>query len=100
MERSEGLELERKTRSAEGIVLAGAEHLAVLAGSCCVLPMALALVGIGGSWVWVLGPIVTYRSFIWLGVAGVLFGPGSASGGKGILIIRRDGALQSPFLRA
>ncbi len=72
MERTKGLEPESKDTSASGFFVAGAGLLAVLAGSCCILPIALAFVGIGGSWVSLLGPFVAYRGFILLGVAGVL----------------------------
>ena len=72
MERTDGLGRTGKPFSASGIVVASAGLLAVLAGSCCILPIALALIGIGGSWVSVLGPFVAYRGFILLGVAGVL----------------------------
>ena len=72
MERTEGLGRDGKPFSASGFVVAGAGLLAVLAGSCCILPIALALIGIGGSWVSMLGPFVAYRGFILLGVAGVI----------------------------
>ena len=72
MERTEGLEPESKATSANGYFVAGAGLLAVLAGSCCILPITLAFVGLGGSWVSLLGPFVAYRGFILLGVAGVL----------------------------
>ena len=52
--------------------MAGAGLLAVLAGSCCILPVGLALIGLGGSWISVLGPFVAYRSLILLGVVCVL----------------------------
>ncbi len=44
----------------------------VLAGSCCVLPVVLALASVGGSWILFLGPFVAYRGFILFGVACVL----------------------------
>ena len=72
MERTDGLARSGKPFSANGHAVAGAGLLAVLAGSCCILPIALALIGIGGSWVSLLGPFVAYRGFILLGVAGVL----------------------------
>ena len=72
MERTEGLERSGKPFAASGIVVAGAGLLAVLAGSCYILPIGLALIGIGGSWIAMLGLFVAYRSFILLGVAGVL----------------------------
>ena len=72
MKRTEGLEFESKAPSSDGFVVAGAGLLAVLAESCCILPLALALIGIGGSWVSLLGPFVEYRGFILFGVAGAL----------------------------
>ncbi len=52
--------------------MAGAGLLAVLAASCCVLPLALAFIGIGGSWISMLGPFVDHRGLILLGVLVVL----------------------------
>lgn len=34
---------------------------ALLSASCCVLPLALSLVGLGGTWLTVLGPFVVWR---------------------------------------
>ena len=45
---------------------------AVLSASCCVLPIALAIVGVGGSWIALLGPFVAYRGVILTIVAVVL----------------------------
>lgn len=46
---------------------------ALLAVSCCVLPLALvALVGLGGSWLVVLAPFVVHRSIVLTAVAAVL----------------------------
>ena len=46
--------------------------LALLSASCCVLPIGLSIVGLGGAWVAVLGPFVAYRSAILLAVGLVL----------------------------
>ncbi|WP_299843016.1 hypothetical protein [uncultured Jannaschia sp.] len=34
---------------------------ALLSASCCVLPLALSLAGLGGTWLTVLGPFVVWR---------------------------------------
>jgi len=46
------------------LLLAGVALAALLAASCCVLPIALTIVGLGGSWLAVLGPFVAYRASI------------------------------------
>ena len=35
--------------------------LALLSASCCVLPIGLSIIGLGGTWLTVLGPFVEYR---------------------------------------
>jgi mercuric ion transport protein len=45
---------------------------AVLAASCCVLPLALAVVGLGGGWLVILAPFVAHRGAILAIVAAVL----------------------------
>jgi mercuric ion transport protein len=49
--------------------LAGASLAALLAATCCVLPIALTVIGLGGSWLALLGPFVAYRVPILLVVA-------------------------------
>ena len=49
-----------------------ASILAVLSASCCVLPIGLSILGLGGTWLTVLEPFVTYRSVILGGIGGVL----------------------------
>ena len=44
---------------------------ALLSASCCVLPIGLAIVGLGGAWLAVLGPLVAYRWAI-LGAVGLV----------------------------
>ena len=51
---------------------AAAGVLALLSASCCVLPLALAIVGLGGSWLVVLAPFVAYRGVVLAVVAVVL----------------------------
>lgn len=64
-----------RKRSAGGLATigaAGAGVLALLSASCCVLPLALGLAGVGGSWLVLLGPFVTWRTPILLGTALVI----------------------------
>jgi mercuric ion transport protein len=42
-------------------LLGGAAILALLSASCCVLPIGLSIIGLGGSWLAILGPFVAYR---------------------------------------
>ena len=72
MDHAERLEETITASNASKVVVTGAGFLALLAGSCCVLPIALAIVGLGGSWLSILDPLVAYRSFILVGVAAVL----------------------------
>lgn len=46
-----------------------AAALAVLSASCCVLPIGLSIIGLGGTWLTMLGPFIAYREFILFGVA-------------------------------
>ena len=47
--------------------------LALLTASCCILPIGLSIIGLGGSWLAMLGPFVEYRVEI-LAVAGPILG--------------------------
>ena len=38
--------------------------LAFLSASCCILPIGLTIVGFGGAWLAILGPLVAYRETI------------------------------------
>ena len=53
---------------ARGFVVGLAAVLALLSASCCVLPIGLAIVGLGGAWVAMLGPFVAYRGAILVAV--------------------------------
>ena len=55
-----------------GAVVGFAALLALLSASCCVLPIVLSIVGLGGPWLAVLGPIVAYRSAVLVAVGLVL----------------------------
>jgi mercuric ion transport protein len=50
-------------------LLGGAAILALLSASCCVLPIGLSLIGLGGAWLTILGPFVAYRLYILAGLA-------------------------------
>lgn len=41
---------------------------AMLSASCCIIPLVLTVIGLGGAWLSVLGPFIAYREFILLGV--------------------------------
>jgi mercuric ion transport protein len=60
--------------------------LAALVGaSCCVLPLTLAILGVGGAWIAYLGPLVAYRSWMLaFAVAIILFAWSAA-------LVRRPG---------
>lgn len=53
-----------RTQATFQALMGCAAVLAVLSASCCVLPIALSLVGLGGAWLTVLGPFVAYRDVI------------------------------------
>jgi mercuric ion transport protein len=46
------------------LVMPFAALLALLTASCCVLPIGLSIIGLGGSWLTMLGPFIAYRGFI------------------------------------
>lgn len=58
---------EGATRAALGL----ATVLALLSASCCVLPIGLSVVGLGGAWLAVLGPFTAFRPMILI-VVGVV----------------------------
>lgn len=63
------------TENAKGpnpVVVGGAGLLALLSASCCVLPIGLSLLGLGGTWLAMLGPFVVYRVEILVIVGAVL----------------------------
>ena len=51
------------------LVMPIAALLALLSASCCVLPIGLSIIGLGGTWLTMLGPFIAYRSFILVVVA-------------------------------
>ena len=53
-------------------LLGVASFMAIVSASCCVLPIGLSIVGLGGTWLAVLGPFVAYRSIILIGVGLIL----------------------------
>lgn len=53
--------LRRKAAAPNRMMVGGAGLLALLSASCCVLPIGLSIVGLGGAWLTMLGPFVAYR---------------------------------------
>ena len=51
------------------LVMPLAALVALLSASCCVLPIGLSIVGLGGTWLTMLGPFIAYRGFILVAVA-------------------------------
>jgi len=49
-----------------------ASLLALLSASCCVLPIGLSILGLGGNWLVILGPFAAFRLEILIGVGVVL----------------------------
>ena len=45
----------------ETVSLAGAGLLAALSATCCVIPVGAMILGLGGAWLSVLGPLVEWR---------------------------------------
>ncbi|MFA8444047.1 MAG: hypothetical protein ACEPO0_19480 [Yoonia sp.] len=56
------------TGIAARLVMPAAALLALLSASCCVLPIGLSILGLGGAWLTMLGPFIAYRGFILAGV--------------------------------
>ncbi len=67
------LEANEQTATEAGLIgrmlMPLAAALALLSASCCVLPIGLSIIGLGGSWLTMLGPFIAYREFILFGVA-------------------------------
>ncbi|MFN3578201.1 MAG: hypothetical protein ACK4TJ_14625 [Tabrizicola sp.] len=54
------------------LFMGGAGLLALLTASCCVLPIGLSIIGLGGTWLTMLGPFVAWRSEILVAVGLIL----------------------------
>jgi mercuric ion transport protein len=54
------------------LMVGGAGMLALLSASCCVLPIGLSILGLGGAWLSLLGPFVAWRGAILVVVGLVL----------------------------
>lgn len=53
----------------------GAGALALLSASCCILPIGVSIIGLGGAWLTWLAPLIAHRGPILIGVAvAVLWG--------------------------
>ena len=59
MSNAETLQVESK--GPNRLLIGGAGLLALLSASCCVLPIGLSIIGLGGTWLVMLGPFVEYR---------------------------------------
>ncbi|GAB5377876.1 MAG: hypothetical protein AcusKO_43380 [Acuticoccus sp.] len=46
------------------ILVGGSSLLAIVSASCCVLPIGLTILGLGGTWLTFLGPLVAHRTEI------------------------------------
>ena len=53
--------LKDDTKGPNRLLIGGAGLLALLSASCCVLPIGLSIIGLGGSWLLLLSPFVAYR---------------------------------------
>lgn len=53
--------LEDDAKGPNRLLIGGAGFLALLSASCCVLPIGLSIIGLGGTWLVILGPFVEYR---------------------------------------
>lgn len=90
------IEPDEVNTKASGLALASASILALLTASCCILPLGLTIVGLGGSWLSVLGPFVAYRSYLLIIVGLVVLwswfslwrSPCGILGNKNALLIR------------
>ncbi|MEP3632775.1 MAG: hypothetical protein ABJQ23_16340 [Shimia thalassica] len=54
--------LENHAKGPNRLLIGGAGLLALLSASCCVLPIGLSIIGLGGTWLVMLGPFVEYRA--------------------------------------
>lgn len=61
------------TRDAGSRALLGlATVFALLSATCCVLPIGLSIIGIGGAWLTIFAPFTEYRTLILVAVAAVV----------------------------
>lgn len=52
---------QERVKAPNQLVIGSAGLLALLSASCCVLPIGLSIIGLGGTWLTMLGPFVAYR---------------------------------------
>lgn len=64
--------LQEQASGPNRLVIGGAGLLSLLSASCCVLPIGLSIIGLGGTWLTMLGPFVAYRLEILVAVGLVL----------------------------
>lgn len=53
--------IQEETKGPNRLLIGSAGMLALLSASCCVLPIGLSIIGLGGTWLVMLGPFVAYR---------------------------------------
>ncbi len=63
---------EATDRGPSRLFVGSAGVLALLSASCCVLPIGLSIIGLGGAWLTMLGPFVAYRTEILVVVGPIL----------------------------
>ena len=69
MDMNANQQTETESAIAARLVMPIAALLALLSASCCVLPIGLSVIGLGGTWLTMLGPFIAYRGFILVVVA-------------------------------
>lgn len=53
--------IQEETKGPNRLLIGSAGMLALLGASCCALPIGLSIIGLGGTWLVMLGPFVAYR---------------------------------------
>lgn len=59
-------------REANTVIIGSTTVLSALSASCCILPLGLTAIGLGGSWLTFLSPFVRYREIILIAVGIVI----------------------------
>lgn len=72
MDKNANQETATKTGISVRLVMPFATLTALLSASCCVLPIGLSVIGLGGSWLIILSPFTAYRGVILIAIALVL----------------------------
>lgn len=72
MAREATSKLDADLGSVQKAMLGAAGLVALLSASCCILPVGLSILGLGGAWLSILGVFVAWRSPILIVVGGVV----------------------------